>query len=382
MTNKQYKQKIIGRFDTVGSFLRPPQLLKARQQYRADLIDYHQLRAVEDQAIIDLIKKQEQAGLKTVSDGEFRRTWWHYDFFWGLGGIDKFDATTGLIAPEDNDSSQSIPKLTGKLSGKNHSFIQDYQFTQQHAAKTVTVKQTIPAPAQLIRELVREQNLAATFAVYQTLQDLIAGIAAAYHEVILDFYAAGARLIQLDDPSWGNIIGELKPDLSPAALAEETAKREQLQDLFLRANQAVLTDLPADLTVTTHVCRGNFHSQSFVSGGYESIAEAIFQKQQFAGYYLEYDNERSGSFVPLAKVGADTAVILGLVTTKTGELEQRETIIKRIHEAARYVALDQIYISPQCGFASTESGNAITEAQQWAKIALLKSVAAEVWGEE
>lgn len=239
----------------------------------------------------------------------------------------------------------------------------------------VEVRQTFPAPAQLIFEVLRPENLAATQAVYSTEEELIEAIGKAYQQVIHDLYEAGARTIQLDDCTWGAIVTPEGVELS----LEEKANVEEKKALFLKVNNLAIAEVPADLQVTTHVCRGNYNSTWASAGAYDEVATPLFNQQNVDAYYLEYDSERSGGFEPLAHVSDDKVVVLGLITSKDGELEDRQTIIDRIHEAAQYVPLERLCLSTQCGFASTEEGNILTEQQQWDKIALVKSIAEEVW---
>lgn len=366
------------RYDTVGSFLRPAVLKQARADFEADKITREELTKVEDAAIIELIKQQEAAGLKAVSDGEFRRSWWHLDFFWGLNGISYKDASHGYTF-DGKETRAETATVTSKISGENHPFVEHFKFVQAHKAAGVEVKQTIPAPAQFFKELLRPENQAEVAAVYPNQADLITDIVKAYKQVIAEFYAAGARVLQLDDCTWGMLVAKLPEGVVTEGRDEEDVRTELKQQL-LAINNAVLSDLPADLTVNTHVCRGNYNSHWSASGAYDRVADPLFSEENVAAYYLEYDSERAGGFEPLAKVTPGKYVVLGLITSKTGELEDRQLIIQRIHEAAKYIDLDHLALSPQCGFASTEEGNILTEAQQWAKIALVKSIAEEIWG--
>ena len=364
------------RYDIVGSYLRPETLKEARKKFQNGEISAEELSEVEDQAIIELIKQQEAAGLKAVTDGEFRRSWWHLDFFWGLNGIEKVDELGYQFA--DQKTRAETARVTGEITGTKHPFVEDYKFTRQHTAPEVEVRQTLPAPAQLIIELLRPENLAATQVVYPTQEELIQAVAKAYQEVIHDLYEAGARTVQLDDCTWGAIVTPDGVTLSD----EQKATVEEKKTLFLKANNTALDGLPSDLKINTHVCRGNYNSSWASSGAYDEVASPLFDQQTVDAYYLEYDTERSGGFEPLAHVSKDKVVVLGLLTSKDGELEDRQAVINRIQEAAQYVPLERLCLSTQCGFASTEEGNILTEAQQWEKIALVKSIAEEVWGKE
>lgn len=366
------------RFDIVGSFLRPEELKSARADFEAGELTQTALTKIEDAAIIDLIHKQEKIGLKAVTDGEFRRSWWHLDFFWGLQGVEFFVPEHGYFF-HDEETRPGTVIVTGKISGEKHPFVEHFKFTRAHTSEGIEVKQTIPAPAQILVELLRPDVLPKVRQVYSDNESLIEDIVTAYRQVIADLYAAGARTIQLDDCTWGVLVAPLPAGFISEDEKPEKVVRQELAQLYLEINNAVLVDQPEDLTLNTHVCRGNYHSTWAASGGYEDVAEPLFTDEQVDAYYLEYDSERSGGFEPLAKVTGAKKVVLGLITSKDGNLEAREQVIARIHEAAQYLPLDRLYLSPQCGFASTEEGNILTEEQQWEKIALIKEIAEEVW---
>ena len=366
------------RFDIVGSFLRPEELKSARADFEAGELTQTALTKIEDAAIIDLIHKQEKIGLKAVTDGEFRRSWWHLDFFWGLQGVEFFVPEHGYFFHGEETRPGTVI-VTGKISGEKHPFVEHFKFTRAHTSEGIEVKQTIPAPAQILVELLRPDVLPKVRQVYSDNESLIEDIVKAYRQVIADLYAAGARTIQLDDCTWGVLVAPLPAGFISEDEKPEKVVRQELAQLYLEINNAVLVDQPEDLTLNTHVCRGNYHSTWAASGGYEDVAEPLFTDEQVDAYYLEYDSERSGGFEPLAKVTGAKKVVLGLITSKDGKLEAREQVIARIHEAAQYLPLDRLYLSPQCGFASTEEGNILTEEQQWEKIALIKEIAEEVW---
>ena len=366
------------RYDIVGSFLRPQELKEARAKFANGEITQADLTAVEDKAIINLIKQEEAAGLKAVTDGEFRRSWWHLDFFWGLNGVKKATLKEGYKFA-DEETRPETAQITGKISGENHPFVEHFKFTQAHTSDGVQVKQTIPAPAQFLEEFLRPENQANAKEFYPNQEDLDHDVAAAYHQVIEDLYAAGCRTLQLDDCTWGisvNAFANLKKK-DPNA---DVSQLKALQKRFLKVNNEAIANLPADLTINTHVCRGNYHSTWAAAGGYGPVADTLFVKENVNAFYLEYDSERAGGFEPLSKVPDDKYVVLGLITSKSGELEDKAAIIKRIHEAAQFHPLDKLCLSPQCGFASTEEGNILTEEQQWKKVALVKEIATEVWG--
>src|SRR5699024_1448471 len=374
------------RYDVVGSYLRPEELKAARAQFAEGKITQAELKDVEDKFIIELIKKQEEVGLKAVTDGEFRRSWWHLDFFWGLNGVEKVN--DGGYQFHGEYTRAETARLSGPVSGENHPFVEDFKFVRKHVSEGIEAKQTLPATAQLLDELHRTENIEATQAVYSSEDALVNDVAKAYQQVIRDLYDAGARTIQLDDCTWGMIVSENPEGVSTKLQLnsdniEERAKaetRQKLKELYITANNKALEGAPEDLVINTHVCRGNYHSKWATEGGYNEVAQPLFDRGNYDAYFLEYDTDRAGGFEPLEYVSDDKYVVLGLVTSKDGELEDRETLIKRIHEAAEFVPLERLCLSPQCGFASTEEGNILTEEQQWDKIRLVQSVAEEVWG--
>ena len=365
------------RFDIVGSFLRPQELKDARAKYAKGEISKPELTEVENHCIEDLIKKEEAAGLKAVTDGEFRRSWWHLDFFWGLGGVKKAILKEGYRFA-DEETRPETAQLTGKVTGENHPFVEYFKFVRDHVSPETQVKQTIPAPAQFLEEFLRPENQANAKKFYPKLDELDHDVAAAYHQVIEDLYAAGCRTLQLDDCTWGISVNNFA-NLKKKDPNADTSQLKALQERFLKVNNEAIADLPADLTINTHVCRGNYHSTWAAAGGYGPVADTLLAHENVKAFYLEYDSDRAGGFEPLAAVPDDKYVVLGLVTSKSGELEDKQAIIDRINEAAKYHPLDHLCLSPQCGFASTEEGNILTEEQQWAKIKLIKEIAEEVW---
>lgn len=363
------------RFDYVGSFLRPEALKRARADFAASTISSEELTEVEDEAIRDLVAKQKAAGYHVITDGEFRRSYWHLDFMWGLEGIEHIELDHGYQF-HGEETTHGSARVTGTIGGKGHPFVRHYQFVRQFEEEGVIAKQTLPAPAQTLAELFREDNGVQTKRVYPDPDALITDIAAAYHRVIQDLYDAGCRTVQLDDCTWGMIVDASYWKNRDGAdfTVESEAER------YLRINNLALENLPDDLTITTHICRGNYHSAYASAGPYDTVAPYVFARENVDALYLEYDDERSGGFEPLAQVSSDKKVVLGLITTKSPVLEDKDVIIRRIHEAERYVPLDRLYLSPQCGFASCEIGNKLTEEQQWAKLALVREIAQEVWG--
>lgn len=367
------------RYDVVGSFLRPKALKDARAKYSQGNLSKDELVEVENHAIEDLIKKEEDAGLHAVTDGEFRRSYWHLDFFWGLQGVKHVQLKHGYFFHDEETRKDSV-QLSGKVSGEDHPFVEHFKFTRDHVSKGTQVKQTIPAPAQFLEEFLRPENQDSVKKVYDSEEAFDHDVAAAYHQVIEDLYAAGCRTLQLDDCTWGISVNNFA-NLKKKDPNADTSSLKALQERFLKVNNEAIEDLPDDLTINTHVCRGNYHSTWAAAGGYGPVADTLFAKENVKAFYLEYDSERAGGFEPLAQVPDDKYVVLGLVTSKTGDLEDPEVIKNRIQEAAKYHPLDHLCLSPQCGFASTEEGNILTEDQQWAKVKLVKDIANEVWGD-
>lgn len=365
------------RADVVGSFLRPTKLKDARKAYAAGKIDAAGLKAVEDECIRALVQQERTAGLKVVTDGEFRRSWWHLDFFWGLKGISKTQLGEGYHF-HNEDTRRDSAVLTDRVAfNPDHPFLAHFRFLKSIAGDGVVPRQTIPAPAQCYSELVRGRNAEAADRIYMgDRHALLQDLAAAYRDTILALYDLGCRNIQLDDCTWGMLCDRR----FWTNQAGEGYSVKDLCALYLEVNNLAISRLPEDLVVNTHVCRGNYHSTWATSGGYEPVAEPLFGHERVHAYYLEYDSDRAGSFEPLRFIPDDKWVVLGLITSKTPKLENREEIIGRIHEAGQYVPLDRLCLSPQCGFASTEEGNCLTEAEQWKKVALVQSIAKEVWG--
>lgn len=363
------------RYDIVGSFLRPEHLKQARLAFAQAKITEEQLTAVEDDCIRDLVEKEIQAGLLSVTDGEFRRSYWHLDFMWGFDGIEHIEMEHGYFFHGEETRADSA-RVCGKIRFSSHPFIQHYVFLRDTVNGRVLTRQTIPAPAQFFAELVRGENEDRLNTIYPDREELYQDLAAAYRDFILALYDAGCRNLQLDDCTWGMLCdqGFWKN------MAGDSYSPESLQKLYLRLNNLAIENMPADLTVNTHVCRGNYHSMWATSGGYGPVADVLFGGENVQAYYLEFDDDRSGDFEPLSKVSDNKLVVLGLITSKHPQLENEDQIIARIHEASQYVPLDRLCLSPQCGFASTEEGNILTEQEQWDKISLVKRIAEKVWG--
>ncbi|MNU81611.1 5-methyltetrahydropteroyltriglutamate--homocysteine methyltransferase [compost metagenome] len=362
------------RHDFVGSFLRPERLKEARAKYQKDEISAEELKQIEDQEITELVKKQKAVGLKAVTDGEFRRSWWHLDFMWGLDGVQKVHLDKGYQF-QGIETRAETARLCGKVGFSSHPFVEHFKFLKAVAGDDVVARQTIPAPAQFLSELQRGENKTSTAAYYSSTDELISDIARAYRSAILAFYEAGCRSLQLDDCTWGMLCDKNYWE----ARQQEGVDVSEIVKLYARVNQQAILDLPSDLVITTHVCRGNYHSTWASSGGYEPVAEALFGIENIDGYYLEFDTDRAGDFTPLKDLKDQQQVVLGLFSSKTGELEDKQTILSRIREAAEIVDINHICLSPQCGFASTEEGNILTEEQQWEKLAFIKEIADEIW---
>ena len=368
------------RADVVGSFLRPDVLKQARADLAAGVIDAGALRAVEDEAIRDLVAKQKAAGLHVITDGEFRRSYWHLDFMWGLQGIERRTSRTGYQF-HDEETTADTAVVTGKISGESHPFVEHFKFVKALEEEGQVARQTIPAPAQTYSEVILDRcdgQQESLRAVYPTDEELIADIAAAYRTVLADLYAAGCRNVQFDDCTWGIYCDRdfvAKTGMSPVDI-------KKVSELGVAINNAALEGKPADLVVNTHVCRGNYHSTYAFEGGYDPVAPYLFANEDVNAFYLEFDTPRAGGFEPLAHVAAGKKVVLGLVTSKQPGLEDEELLVRRINEAAQYVPLEDLCLSPQCGFASCECGNKLTEEEQWAKVALVQRVAKRVWGED
>lgn len=367
------------RCDIVGSFLRPDVLKQARADFNAGTIDAAQLKTVEDVAIRDLVAKQKAAGLKVVTDGEFRRSYWHLDFMWGLGGIERRASREGYQF-HDEETTADTAVVTGPISGENHPFVEHFKFVQALAGDDHVARQTIPAPIQTFSEVTLDRcdgQQESLRSVYPSDEALFEAIAAAYRAVIADLYAAGCRNIQFDDCTWGIYCDTdfvAKTGMSPVDI-------QKVSELGVALNNAAIEGAPADLVITTHVCRGNYHSTYAFEGGYDPVAPYLFAHENVQAFYLEFDTPRAGGFEPLKHVADGKKVVLGLVTSKQPGLEDEGALIARINEAAQYVPLENLYLSPQCGFASCEIGNKLTEEEQWAKIALIQRVAKKVWGE-
>ena len=363
------------RYDFVGSFLRPEKLKEAKKNFEEGKITQDELNQITDDCVRDVVAKQKAAGYHAITDGEFRRKFWHLDFMWGFEGV-AHEKEGGGVQFNGEVADLEATYLVGKVKAKAHPFVEYFKFLKQFEDENTVAKYTIPAPAQMYQQMIVPQNIEQTRKFYASDDELIQDIGLAYQDVIKQFYAAGCRNLQLDDCTWGAIVGEAaKQRYKSLGLDIEDVKAQ-----LLKVNNLALEGRPEDMVITSHICRGNYHSTYFTSGPYDSVADYVFAQENVDALLLEYDDERSGGFLPLAKVSPDKKVVLGLITTKTPELENKEDVIARIHDASRYIPLDRLCLSPQCGFASCEIGNKLTEEQQWAKLALVKEIAEEVWG--
>jgi 5-methyltetrahydropteroyltriglutamate--homocysteine methyltransferase len=358
------------RADHVGSLLRPAALHEARASARKGEITPAALRAVEDRAIREAVARQESVGLSGITDGEFRRDWWHIDFLKGFDGV---EAAVDPSSPLFHGADEPVPvlKVTGKVRRSRPVMVEPFEFLR--AATRRTAKLCIPSPSMLH---MRGGRPAISREVYPELGEFWADAARAYREEIRDLAAAGCTYLQLDDVSFAYLCDEkIRADYRKRGDDPAQAPRTYAETI-----NAALRDRPPGLTVTIHTCRGNFKSTWMASGGYEPVAQTVFGGLDVDGYFLEYDSERAGGFEPLRFVPKGKKVVLGLVTSKGPELERKDTLKRRIDEAAKYMALDDLCLSPQCGFSSTHHGNRLTQDDQWRKLELIVEVAREVWG--
>lgn len=363
-------------YDIVGSFLRPAALKEGRQAFADGEISAADLLTIEDKEITALVQKQKDAGLKIISDGELRRSYWHLDFFWGLTGIDHVYLDEGYLFHDEETRADSA-RVSDKIAfNPDHPVFSAFTFLQSLTDSETAARQSIPAPAQLYAELIRGENADYLEKIYPNQEELFADITEAYHKTILKLYDLGLRHLKFDDCSWGMLVDE--DFVESIKLSADNI--EDIKRTYLNLNNAALANLPDDLELATHICRGNYHSTWAFQGGYEKVADVLFAEEEVTRFFLEFDDQRSGDFAPLRFIPEGTQVVLGLVTSKKPELEDKAVIKKRIYEAAEYVPLELLSLSPQCGFASTEEGNQLTEADQWKKLALVKEVAEEVWG--
>ncbi|WP_206916769.1 5-methyltetrahydropteroyltriglutamate--homocysteine S-methyltransferase [Alicyclobacillus suci] len=354
--------------DHVGSLLRPERLKVARQQRAQGKLSQAELREIENEEITRVVQKQREIGLQGVTDGEFRRAWWHLDFLEGLDGVEGYDTEQGMKFHNTQTKSRSI-RVVNKVDFTNHPMLDDFKFLYNIAG--AQSKLAIPSPSMLhMRGEVME-------GVYESEEAYYDDLAMAYKKAIRAFYDAGCRYLQLDDTSWATSFCSQEALEKMRAQGIDPEERKAINAEII--NKA-LADRPSDLRVTMHICRGNFRSSWMTSGGYEPVAEVLFGQLNIDGFFLEYDTDRAGDFRPLRFVNRpDLNIVLGLVTSKHGDLENPDDIKRRIEEATKYVPLEQLCLSPQCGFASTEEGNLLTEDEQWAKLQFVVDLANQFW---
>ena len=361
------------RADHVGSLLRTAPLKEAREQRKSGKISADALREIEDREIESVIRKQEGVGLKSITDGEYRRISWNYDFLEELHNVESYTGERKIkFAATGPQPRPILLRVIGKLGGyKPHPMIEHFKFLKAHTRQMP--KLTIPSPSSLHFRYGRD---AVPESLYPSMADFYRDLGESYRKVVHAFADAGCSYLQLDevnlaylcDPSLRKVIADRGED--PAALAA----------IYADMLNGAIAGIPSDLTITMHLCRGNFRSSFVASGGYEPVAELLFNKINVHGYFMEYDSERAGGFEPLRFVPKNKTVVLGLVTTKSGTLEKKDEIKRRIDEAAKFADLDQLCLSPQCGFASTEEGNTLAEDEEWAKLRMIVEIAEEVWG--
>ena len=369
-------QKAPFRLDHVGSFLRPERLKEARAKFNAGEINAEELERVENEEIIALIEKEKELGLKSVTDGEFRRAFWHLDFLENLDGVELVEVDHFSVQFKDKDVKPKTLRIVGKVDfSEDHPFVKHFKFLKEHAGDT-PVKLTIPSPSMLhLITQVREKNYVPIERYKDNEALFYDDVVAAYRKALQCFYDLGCRNIQLDDTSWGEFCALDKRE----AYEARGFDLEKIARDYVDVLNRVIEWKPEDLVVNMHICRGNFRSTWFSSGGYEPVAKTLFGHCRVDGFFLEYDSDRAGDFTPLRYI-KDQKVVLGLITSKSGDLEDKGEVISRIKEASQYVPLEQLCLSPQCGFSSTEEGNILTIEAQWDKLKLIDEIVHEVWG--
>jgi 5-methyltetrahydropteroyltriglutamate--homocysteine methyltransferase len=364
------------RADHVGSLLRPPELLRAREDSATGRISSEELRDIEDDAIREVVRMQEEIGLQSATDGEFRRASWHMDFIYQLGGIEKAQDDLKVEFRNEEGAIEFTPaalRVEGRVALHEPIFANDFRFLKEQVT-TATPKQTIPSPSMVHY---RGGRAAVDKDVYPDLEEFWEDLAAAYAEEVRTLGDLGCAYLQFDDTS----LAYLNDPRQRERVANELGgDAEHQHEIYIRTINRALADKPEGMSVTTHMCRGNYRSSWAAEGGYDFVAEALFGGLEVDGFFLEYDDARSGGFEPLRFVPQDKMVVLGLVTSKRGELEDKDQLKRRIEEASRFVDIDQLCLSPQCGFSSTFEGNDLTREQQFDKLRLIVETAQEVWG--
>jgi 5-methyltetrahydropteroyltriglutamate--homocysteine methyltransferase len=359
------------RADMVGSLLRTAALKDARHKHHDGEISDAALKEIEDREIRALIKRQEEIGLQAVTDGEFRRAYWHFDFLEHLDGVTSVEADSGMNFKGGVGIAKAL-RVTGKVgfSGQ-HPMIDHFRFVKDNTDRVAKI--TVPGPSMLHYRGGRKMM---NMGVYPNMDDFYADVGRAYNKAVHAFYDAGCRYLQLDDISFAYLCDPEQREM----LRQRGDDPERQPEIYAGMVREALKDKPDDLAITMHLCRGNFRSTFIASGGYEPVAEVLFNRMPVDGYFMEWDSDRAGGFEPLRFLPKGKSVVLGLVTSKTGVLEKKDDIKRRIDEASKYVDLDQLCLSPQCGFASTEEGNTLAEDEQWAKLRMIVEIAEEVWG--
>jgi len=358
------------RADMVGSLLRTAPLKAARARRERGEITAQALAAVEDREIEKIVKRQEEVGLRLATDGEFRRAWWHFDFLKFLDGVELYDTREGIQFSGVQTKAENV-RVVGKVDfPADHPMLSHFKFLQAHTR--VTPKMTIPSPSVLHY---RGGRAAISKEAYPDLDLFFDDLAKAYRKAVRAFYDAGCRYLQLDEV----FIAMLCDEKYRAQMQARGDDPERMGPLYGDLINTAMSDIPSDMRITMHLCRGNYKSTFMGTGGYEAEQEILFDRIKVHGYFMEYDTERAGGFEPLKLVPKDRQVVLGLVTTKSGRLEAKDALKRRIDEATKYISLDQLCLSPQCGFASTEEGNVLAEDEQWAKLRMIVEIAKEVW---
>ena len=358
------------RADQVGSLLRPRALREARAQHAAGTLSDIALSAIEDQQIELAIERQEAIGLRAVTDGEYRRAMWHFDFLERLEGVESYAAEQGIQFKGVQTKAKGL-KVTGKIRFAGHPMIDHFRFVRDHA--TVAAKMTIPSPSVLH---FRGGRHAIDPAIYPDMAEFYQDLGQAYQDAVRAFADAGCRYLQLDETNLAYLCDPEQRQM----LSERGDDPEQLPRIYAEMINHAIAGRPSDMVISMHLCRGNFRSSWIAQGGYEPIAQILFNEINSDAYFMEYDSDRAGGFEPLRFLPNGKSVVLGLVTSKTGQLETKEGLKRRIEAASAYLDLDQLCLSPQCGFASTEEGNLLAEEEQWAKLTRIVDVAREVWG--
>ncbi len=359
------------RADMVGSLLRSAALKEAREKHAAGALGEGDFKAIEDREIRAVMRRIEAARLQAITDGEFRRAYWHFDFLEQLDGVTAISGDSGMNFKGGVGVAKAL-RITGKVGlAHEHPMVEHFRFVKENTERTP--KMTIPGPSMLHYRGGRKMMNAG---VYPDMEQFYADVGAAYARVVDDFYAAGCRYLQLDDISFAYLCDPEQREM----LRQRGDDPEKQPDIYAGMVRRALAAKPADLTISMHLCRGNFRSTFIASGGYEPVAELLFNAMPVDGYFMEWDTDRAGGFEPLRFLPKGKRVVLGLVTSKTGALEKKDDIKRRIDEAARFAPLDQLCLSPQCGFASTEEGNVLAEDEQWRKLEMIVEIAEEVWG--